>query len=159
MKKLVLIMLTVMVTGATMNANEHWKHNFTKKSIVKVNPIVFVEKGIQFSVLPNGSFKYSILNLNHLQLHANRKYELNRAVPALRDKKGNIVKVGDVRITYTKKGKILKIGSVDFIYKNGKLKKVGDLKLIYLNNGGIAYKGFIQNKPHLNVSRRNTASI
>ena len=94
-----------------------------------------------------------------MQLHANRKYELNRAVPVFRDKKGNIVKVGDVRITYAKNGKILKIGSVDFIYKKGKLKKIGDLKLIYLNNGSIAYKGFIKDKPHINISRRNTASI
>ena len=157
MKKLVLIMLTVIVTGATMNANEHWKNNYTKKSIVKVSPIVFVEKGIQFSAMPNGTFKYSILNLHNLQLHANRKYELNRAVPILRDKKGNIVKVGDVKITYAKNGKILKIGSVDFWYKNGKLKKVGDLKLIYLGNGSVVFKGNVKINAYLNLSRRNTA--
>lgn len=137
-------MLTVIVTVATMNAKENWKHTFTKKSIAKANPIIFVEQGVQFSVLPNGSFKYSILDLHNLQLHSNRKYEFNRAVTVLRDRKGNIVNVGNVEIYYTKNGKILKIGSVDFWYKNGKLKKVGNLKLINTKKGKIIYKGNVK---------------
>lgn len=144
MKKGLLFMLAMFMMVSTVEAKLSQEQGKRLKNFYefKAKPIVFVEKGIKFSVLPNGKFKFS--KLDYKQPRNKYKWKRDRKLKVKRNIFGQIRKVGDVSIYYNRFEKITQIGSVDLQYKRGKLKKVGHLHLVYKRNGKVKYIGNVK---------------
>lgn len=160
MKKGILFMLAMFMMVSTVEAKLSQKpgkrHN--NSYLFKAKPIVFVEEGIKFSLLPNGKFKFSKLD-SYKQPRNKHNWKKNRKLKVKRNYKGQIRKVGHVPIYYNRYGKVTQIGSVALHYKHRKLKKVGHLRLVYLPNGKVKYKGNVKYRNHINFSKKPATYI
>ncbi|NLP56685.1 hypothetical protein [Lutibacter sp. B1] len=155
MKKGLLVIMAMFMFVSTIEAKSNENtNNKIDYNTVKIQPIVFVENGIKFSVLPNGEFKFSKLNLNTLYSHRNPRFERNRSVAIVRNFKGQITQVGNVPIFYTRTGKVAQIGAIDLKYKHGKLQKVGNLHIINNPNGKVKYIGEVKSSSYKNLNKR-----
>ncbi len=156
MKKGLLFILAMIMMVSTIEAKIIEKTGdkpFYNRSL-KAQPIVFIEKGIEFSVLPNGRFKFTKAYFkNHWNLR-NHNWKHRRGVKVIRDRKGRISKVGNVQIFYTRNNKVVQIGSVDLAYKHGKLKKVGNLHILHKRNGKVKYIGKVKHNRRTYFSKR-----
>jgi hypothetical protein len=154
MKKGLLFVLAMFMMVSTIEAklSQEKGKRVNKTYLFKAKPIVFVEKGIQFSVLPNGKFKFS--KLDYKQPRNKNKWKRDRKLKVQRNFKGQIRKVGQVQIYYNRFGNVTQIGSVDLQYKNRKLKKVGHLRLVYKPNGNVKYIGHVKYRDRIYFSRR-----
>lgn len=143
MKKLLLLLTAVLfVTGAAFAKNlDHGKRKGHKKHL-KMQPIVFVEKNIEFSVLPNGDFRFK--QIDYKQRNYAYSWNKRKHVRVVRDMYGRIMRVGKVPIYYKRNGKIAQIGNVRFEYAYGNLVSVGDLHLVYKPNGKVKYYGEVK---------------
>ena len=155
MKKGILFMLAMFMMVSTVEAKLSQKPGKRQNNsyLFKAKPIVFVEEGIKFSLLPNGKFKFSKLDY-YKQPRNKYNWKKNRKLKVKRNYKGQIRKVGLVPIYYNRYGKVTKIGSVDLQYKHRKLKKVGHLRLVYHPNGKVKYKGNVKYRNHIYFSKR-----
>ena len=146
MKKGLLFIMTMIMMVSTVEAKiiDHRDDKLCAKRTTKVQPIVFVEKGVKFSILPNGKFKFKKLNSKNSLRAKNLHWKNQRGLNVLRDRKGRIVKVGKVNIFYSRDNKITQIGSVDLTYKHGRLKKVGNLYILQRPNGNFKYIGHVK---------------
>ena len=155
MKKGLLFMLAMFMMVSTVEAKSIQKpgKRLNNSYLFKAKPIVFVEKRIKFSILPNGKFKFSKLDI-HKQPRNKYKWKQNRKLKVRRNYKGQIKKIGHVAINYNRFGKVTQIGSVDLQYKNKKLKKVGHLRLVYKRNGKVKYIGHVKYRNHIYFSKR-----
>ncbi|HKJ06930.1 MAG TPA: hypothetical protein VJ970_05645 [Flavobacteriaceae bacterium] len=144
MKRLLLLLTAVLFIGGTAFAknDDHGKRKGHKKHY-KMQPIVFVEKGVKFSILPNGDFRFRKVNYKHNKFYAN-KWNKRKHVRVVRDRYGRIMRVGRVPIYYKRNGKIAQIGNVRLRYAHGNLVSVGDLYLEYKHNGKVKYFGEVK---------------
>lgn len=145
MKKLLLLLVTLVMMFPTMEAQrrESNKYSLDFEGLKSIQPIVFVENGIQFSVMPNGKFKFAKYRRNTMKYGTKNRWKKQRNAKVKRDHFGRIVRVDNVSIKY-KRGKIDRIGTVDFKYRRGQLKQVGNLFIIHKRNGEIAYYGTVK---------------
>ena len=155
MKKGLLFMLAMLMMVSTVEAKLSQKlgKRLNDSYLLKAKPIVFVEEGIKFSILPNGKFKFSKLDA-YKQPRSKYKWKKNRKLKVKRNYKGQIRKVGHVPIYYNRFGKVTQIGSVDLQYKHRKLKKIGHLRIVYKRNGKVKYIGHVKYRNHIYFSRR-----
>ena len=146
MKKGLLFIMTMIVMVSTVEAKviDNKRDKLNTKHAINAQPIVFVEKGVEFSVLPNGKFKFAKINSKKSIRSKYLNLKNNRNLRVLRDYKGRISKVGNVTIFYSRNNKVTRIGSVDFTYKHGTLKKVGNLYILHRPNGKFKYIGKVK---------------
>ena len=122
-------------------------------------PIMFVERGVEFLVFPNGEFDFNTElvsapyqdNFYYRKSRTKRgvvnvtfgapgtRYNYNRphGVMILHDRFGRVRRIGNVFLNYDYKGRIKRIGSVYMTYRHGRLKRVGGLTIRYNRHGDI----------------------
>lgn len=124
-----------------------------------VEPIMFIEHGVEFLIFPDGSFDFnSNLNMSskahnptyykdNISLrrssvkgiqgatknsHSYYRATRNQGVIIQHDHNGKVTRVGDVFVNYDRAGKVKRLGSVYMNYdRSGKLSQVGDLHVRY----------------------------
>jgi len=148
MKKLLLLITVLFLTGTTVEAQKNYGKRMGYKKHVKMQPITFTERGVQFSILPNGKMKFKKAKLRPYEIHYANNWKKNRQLNVVRNFRGDIVRVGKVKIFYNKRGKITQIGKVDIKYKHGLMKKVGNLHIAYNHYGKAKYYGQVKYRNH-----------
>ena len=168
MKKLVLfftgllIGLTTVTAAEKNSADQGDDLNMTRYRYAQ--PIMFVERGVEFLIFPDGSFDF---NTNIGDLYEGDSYykqsrtrrssvnatfgapgrfvnystPRNRGIRILHDRDGKVRRIGNVFLNYDRVGKIKRIGSVYISYnrRNGALRQVGGLRVKYNAWGGILH--------------------
>ena len=169
MKNLVLLFTVVLMSFTTVTAAE-------KQSVISgkdlditsryryTQPILFVERGVEFLIFADGSFDFNT-DLNQTQGNyyyrrsnarrsgvnrtfgapgAVRYHHGNRGVLVTHDRLGRVRRIGNVFINYDRQGRIKRAGSVYMRYRRGLLKQVGGLHIQYNRRGHIiGTTGFI----------------
>ncbi len=145
------------ITSATAKHITADKNSKTLRITNRYNyaqPIVFIERGIEFLVFPNGEFDFntegmrvradnyygrktrrSRYNKTYGAPGARNNFEKRRGVNVSHDRLGRFRRVGNVFINYDGYGRIKRIGSVYMRYQRGKLKQVGELHIQYNRRG------------------------
>lgn len=133
-------------------------------------PIVFIERGVEFLIFPDGSFDFNTEianNTSSAYYRSNtRRSSVNttygapgtvsrvhyssprpRGVIITHDNNGKVRRIGNVFINYDREGKIKRAGSVYMSYQrgNGLLKQVGGLRVNYNRWGEIVHVSGIVN--------------
>ena len=166
MKKLVLLFTGLLiglttVTASTTSTRDDLNAKMTSR-YHHAQPIMFVERGIEFIVFPNGDFDFNThfdgygynnynddlyyrkTNTRRGSVHVNvsapgttsRYYNYGpRGVQIIHDRFGNVRRVGHVFINYDYYGRVKRIGSVYLKYNRNRLVQVGGLRLIYNRHG------------------------
>lgn len=156
MKRTILLFAALLIGLTTASATEqNTKKQFKNNSFYKnAEPIVFVERGIEFLVFPNGSFDFntknnfynnsrrSTINTRYQSSSKNIKFSnirVKKGVIISKDRFGKIKRIGNVFLNYDRRGNITQIGSVNINYNrgNGIVKQVGGLKVNYNRKGKI----------------------
>ena len=118
------------------------------------DPIVFMERGIEFYVFPNGEFDFNTVATtasNPRRGTVNRTYgapgsytntnsystSRNTGTKIEHDYLGRVRRVGNVFINYDATGKVKRVGSVYMNYNSFALTQVGGLRIIYDRRGRI----------------------
>ncbi|MBD0835490.1 hypothetical protein [Aestuariibaculum suncheonense] len=170
MKTLVLLFAGILLNMNSVMALDLNLTTNTPKHYRYVQPITFVEHGIEFSVFPDGNFDYEFLytedyynfntrrssinasysgprvNINYTSTSPNRNY-------ISRDRNGMIRVVGNVPINYDRTGNVTQIGSVFIGYgrgRNNTLNQVGGLIVNYNNWGQI-----VSTRGYINIDNRH----
>lgn len=169
MKRLVLLFAGLLIGLTSVSATElHHQKQKTKLDITKryryVQPIMFVERGIEFLVFPDGSFDF---NTNYEDTFYNDTFyktrskrsnikttygapgrrvkhtsyrHRNRGVLISHDRDGKVRRIGNLFLNYDRRGRIKRVGSIYMNYKrNGTLTQVGGLRVKYNHWGEIVY--------------------
>ena len=126
-------------------------------------PIVFMERGIEFLVFPDGRFDFDTNNYdtyfndneyyrsNSRRSNVNIAYRgpnmsigysnnRNSGVYIARDRYGQVRRVGNVFVNYNRIGQVTRIGSIYLEYNRGRhgmLRRVGNLRVNYNRWGEI----------------------
>lgn len=164
MKKQILFNAMVLI-GLTSIAGTNIKvepqgENFTNTARYRyVQPIIFIEQGVEFLIFPNGSFDFNAHLNNRFntngQVYSNGKTNSRRSsvntnqgragtinvryygktvvngVSMEHDYNGMIKRIGNIVPEYDKTGRIKRLGTIKMNYDDGKLSKVGGLKVKY----------------------------
>ncbi|MBC3846475.1 hypothetical protein H8K90_08795 [Winogradskyella echinorum] len=133
-----------------------------------VEPIVFIERGVEFLIFPDGSFDFNTevlstvpdngnyyyrrSNTRQRRSSTNRTYGApgttshvsNRGVLVRHDRLGRVRRIGNVFINYDRQGRIKRAGSVYMSYRRNQLKQVGGLHILYNRHGDvIGTRGYV----------------
>ncbi len=162
MKRTVLLFAS-MLLGITMvtAATTHTIHDGTttldkNKRYRYAQPIVFLERGVEFLIFPDGTFDFNTNNNDAYYGSNSRRSSINatyngprvsvnyssqqRGTHISRDRNGTIRSIGDVYINYDRYGKITRVGSIFMDYSRGRnatLSQVGGLRVNYNHYGQI----------------------
>ncbi|OBX24001.1 hypothetical protein BAA08_01280 [Bizionia sp. APA-3] len=171
MKKQVLLFTALLIGLTTVTANENRSVSTADDLTILNNsyaqPIIFMERGIEFMIFPNGSFDFNT-NASPQASHFESNYYYrsstqtrrgsvnvtfgapaatkgvryaaprNRGVIITHDANGQVRRIGNVFINYDRNGKIKRAGSIYMNYnRNGLLKQVGGLHINYNSWGEI----------------------
>ena len=141
-----MILLAVLFTGFA-NANEispSTTNNLEITRFAYMQPLKFVERGVEFFVFPNGEFDFNTHprdynRTNGVQINVsygvtrsrNRYHTNNRRIRIEHDHLGRVRRIGNVFINYDRNGRIKRIGSVYMSYQHQMLKRIGGLHIYY----------------------------
>ena len=165
MRKITLV-LAIMSIGVTFATASETVSELDSKDlrITKryryTQPILFVERGVEFLIFPDGSFDFNTeygnwsnddyyyrgrkgrrgsinasLNVPGTRLSYTSTRFRPRGVRVIHDRWGNVRRIGNVLINYDWNGRVKRIGSVYMRYQRNRLVQVGGLRLHY-NRGG-----------------------
>ncbi|WP_299229247.1 hypothetical protein [uncultured Psychroserpens sp.] len=134
-------------------------------------PIVFIERGVEFMIFPDGSFDFNTEIQNNVsQMYyrrnsrrhsvnttygapgmVNRVYYTNtrpRGVIITHDSNGQVRRIGNVFLNYDRRGRIKRVGSVYMSYQRGSglLRQVGGLRVNYNRWGEIVHISGVVNQ-------------
>ena len=161
--KTMTLFVTVMLAGlTTVNASEitSEKNNgiLDETRYRYTQPIMFVERGVEFLVFPDGSFDFNtetetygdVYYRSNTTSSRTRRGSVNTTygspaqthyggVLITHDRDGRVRRIGNVFINYDRAGKIKRAGSVYMSYNrgNGRLTQVGGLRVNYNSWGEI----------------------
>ncbi len=123
-------------------------------------PILFVERGVEFLVFADGSFDFNTDSFSTVPDDDNYYYRRSktrnrrstnrthgapgttyhnrdRGVLVTHDRLGRVRRIGNVFINYDRDGKLKRVGSVYMSYRRGQLKQVGGLRILYNRYGDV----------------------
>lgn len=140
-------------------------------------PIVFIERGIEFLIFPDGSFDFNteiVNNTTNVYYRTNtRRSSVNTTYGApgtvsrvhysnprptgviiTHDNNGQVRRIGNVFINYDREGRIKRAGSVYMSYQrgNGLLRQVGGLRVNYNHWGEIVHISGVVNHFNANLN-------
>ena len=156
MRKITLVLATLLLGVTFATALEQVSELNSKdlrnsKRYRFTQPILFVERGVEFLIFPNGEFDFNT-NANYAnsgdyyRKSTTRRGSINatfgapgvrnnfnrsRGVRITHDRIGRVRSVGNVFINYDYQGRVKRIGSVYMTYRFGQLKQVGGLHIQY----------------------------
>lgn len=131
------------------------------------DPIVFVERGIEFYVFPTGDFDFNTATTTARPRNAtygaprtytnSRSYthSTNVGVRVEHDTNGRVRRVGNVFINYDAYGRIKRVGSVYMSYNSFALSQIGNLVIKYDRHGRIVKMLGSVNGTHTNNGNNN----
>jgi hypothetical protein len=153
MKKITLLVATVLLVGNLVNATEErMRFSFDE-------PISFVERGVEFFVFPNGDFDfntrphdsdgdyfYKTAGKRGAKASTSRR-PVNYGTRIEHDSFGRVRRVGNTFINYDNRDRVSRIGSVYMRYNRFALTQIGGMSIIYNRRGDIvdmvgSIKGF-----------------
>lgn len=167
MKKIILVFTAALMTLTTVAAekitvtNKGADLNISRYNYVQ--PILFVERGVEFLIFPDGSFDFNT-NLNYTQGETyyrtnntrTRTRTLNttfgapgttvtyatsnipRGTIVTHDRDGKVRRVGNVFVNYNRYNQVKRLGSVYINYNRfGMVNRIGGLHIRYNRNGKI----------------------
>ncbi|WP_250435780.1 hypothetical protein [Hanstruepera flava] len=170
MKKQVLFITVLLIGLTTVTATAKHATVQGEDLITRyryAQPIMFVERGVEFMIFPDGSFDFNTNVVNTVPYHDNyyrsstsvtRRGSVNvtfgapgtvsrvhfstprdRGVLIQHDRDGKVRRIGNVFINYDRFGKIKRAGSVymQYNHRTGLLKRVGGLTVRYNRFGEI----------------------
>ena len=157
--KRVIVLLAALFTGMiTASAAEKITAEDSKdlritKRYRYTQPILFVERGVEFLIFPNGQFDFNteivggpFVDDFYYRGSRSRRNSINSTFGApgrryfhsgpggvliLHDRFGQVRRIGNVFINYDSRGRVKRIGSVYMRYRHGRLKQVGGLTILY----------------------------
>ncbi|MFV5700379.1 hypothetical protein ACM55F_00760 [Flavobacterium sp. XS2P12] len=156
MKKITLLVASIfLIGGGVANATE--KTNFSLERRLPVDfrnaePIVFIERGIEFFVFPDGQLDFNTrpstggykYNKSNKRGSLNKTYgaqtntrNKNYGVKVEHDNMGRVRRIGNVSINYDSNDRIKRVGTVYMAYNRYALERVGGLEIIYNRRGQI----------------------
>ena len=114
-------------------------------------PIVFVERGIEFYVFPNGEFDFNTVRTATPNRPRGNSFNSTFGAPNVHnyhgtsnagvriehDHFGRVRRIGNVFINYDAFGRIRRAGSVYMRYNSFALTQVGNLRIVYNRRGQI----------------------
>lgn len=178
MKRTVLI-VAGLLTGVTTAWAKDLKSNINENNVIatkhyrNAQPIVFVERQVEFFIFPDGSFDFNTnLNNNARRNAINASYNsprvsinytsANHRIPHISYYRNGLIKnIGSIYMNYDRYGKVTQIGNVFIDYgrgKHGTLSRVGNLKVNYNHYGEIvSTRGIInhENRFYNNNSKQH----
>ncbi|OEK08559.1 hypothetical protein A8C32_03665 [Flavivirga aquatica] len=178
MKRIILLFAGLLIGLTTASAtelnNQKTKNNTdTTNRYRYAQPIMFIERGIEFLIFPDGSFDFNTNindnlyddvyyrrqsrrgHINKTHKSKNKRiqynnYHSNKGISIFRDRYGKVRRIGNVYLNYDRSGKIKRAGSVYINYNRGRhktLNQVGGLK-VYYNHWGEIIKTYGEVKRH-----------
>ncbi|WP_284651991.1 hypothetical protein [Flavobacterium terrisoli] len=143
MKKITLLVATVLLVGNVVNATEvRTRYSFDE-------PISFVERGIEFFVFPNGDFDfntrpqdsegdyfYRTAGKRGAKTIAARR-PVNYGTRIEHDSFGRVRRVGNTFINYDSRDRVSRIGTVYMRYNRYALTQIGGMQIVYNRRGDI----------------------
>jgi hypothetical protein len=132
--------------------NERGRYNVDYRD---ADPIVFLERGIEFYVFPDGAFDFNTVSNHYNSNPRPRQGTINttygapgtrgnssygprdRGVRIEHDYMGRVRRVGNVFINYDAYGRVKRVGNVYMRYNSFALAQVGGLRIIYNRRGHI----------------------
>ena len=151
MKKITLLVASIFLFGGIVaNATER-DHRRSPVDFRNAEPIVFMERGVEFFIFPDGQFDFNTrpstgdmyykqsrgkaVNKNYGR-HENVQTR-NYGVKVEHDNRGRVRRVGNVMINYDANDRVKRVGSVYMDYNRYALDRVGNLQIIYNRRGQI----------------------
>ncbi|WP_223548365.1 hypothetical protein [Aestuariivivens sp. NBU2969] len=169
--KRTLLFFTVLLIGVTTVSALSTHNDDVGKFNRFTEPIIFMERGIEFLIFPDGSFDFDTNVYNHYnddiyyksninRSHVNVSYRgpnisigysynknRNNGIYISRDRYGNVRRIGNVFINYDRWGKVTRVGSVFIKYgrgRNATVTQVGGLRVNYNHWGEIVnVRGYV----------------
>ncbi|MCW4469884.1 hypothetical protein OGH69_12965 [Flavobacterium sp. MFBS3-15] len=154
MKKITLLVAGLLMSGSLALASEstlfsgrptHYAIDYRE-----AEPVVFMERGVEFLVFPNGEFDFntepSTRPSDTYYRYGRGRYNTNATYGAPNrgggvriehDYAGRVRRVGNVFINYDARGRVKRIGTVYMSYNSFALAQIGNLRLIYNRSGQI----------------------
>lgn len=118
-------------------------HNHGPVDYRDAEPVVFLERGIEFMVFPNGELDFNTEPSVNGGGRSGSYYRrgatntANRGTRVDHDSKGRVRRVGNVFINYDYAGRVKRIGNIYMDYGRYGLTQIGYLRLMYDNYGHI----------------------
>ena len=160
MKTITLLVAGLFLTGGLATASEinvvsgNVSFNYYLVDYRNADPVVFMERGIEFMVFPNGEMDFntqpsttggSYYRTAQPSRRANQNatygapgyQNAGQGVRVEHDNNGCVRRIGNVYINYDYNGRVKRIGSVYMSYNRFALNQIGLLKLIYDSRGRI----------------------
>lgn len=167
MKKMLLCIAVGIAINFTAQAvNSNSIQNDEKGTFMNrrnVQPVLFTYDNVDYALFPDGRLDFE-LNNNTYNYRSSRNTvanfrtygrrvsyttAVNRSSYVRYNNYGQVVLIGDTRISYFRNGQVARIGQLDVDYKQGFVKRVGDLKVRYDRyNQIIAARGHVNNNQH-----------
>ncbi|MES2411126.1 MAG: hypothetical protein V4535_06745 [Bacteroidota bacterium] len=149
MKKITLLVASILLVGNAVNASEISKSGDEKRSRFSFDePISFTERGIEFFVFPNGEFDfntrpddsqgdyyYKTAGKRGASTQARRP--VNYGVRIEQDSYGRVRRVGNTFINYDNRDRVSRIGTIYMKYNRTALAQIGGLRIVYNRRGEI----------------------
>lgn len=164
MKNITLLVAGLLLTGSLASATEAnvitVAAYHTPVDYRNAEPVIFMERGIEFMVFPNGEMDFNTQPSTNGSAYyrtapGGRHNETfgaanaNLGVRVEHDYNGKVRRVGNVYINYDYDGRVKRIGSVYMSYNRFALTQIGMLSLVYDRNGRI-----IDTRGYVNATSR-----
>ena len=161
MKKQVLFLAMVLLGTTLATATTAGDAVLNREDLNRIRygfaqPILFIERGIEFLIFPDGSFDFNTEAFttsphnDEFYYRRNRRgtnrtfgapgtryHNGNRGILIRHDRLGRVRRIGNVFINYDRQGRIKRAGSVYMSYRRGQLRQVGGLRILYNRYGEI----------------------
>ncbi len=164
-------------TGTTVGHTVSNGEDFTNARYRFAEPIVFIERGVEFLIFPDGSVDFNTEIANNTSTVYYRRntrrssvnttygapgtinrvrytnYNSPRGVIVTHNSNGQVRRIGNVFINYDRRGRIKRAGSVYMSYQrgNGLLRQVGGLRINYNRWGQIVNTSGFVNQYNTNL--------
>lgn len=152
MKKITLLVAGLLMSGSLALASEttifSGKPTHYAIDYREAEPVVFMERGVEFLVFPNGEFDFntepSTRPSDTYHRYGRGRYNETYGAPNRgggvrieHDQAGRVRRVGNVFINYDARGRVKRIGTIYMSYNSFALAQIGNLRLIYNRSGQI----------------------
>lgn len=151
MKKITLLVATVLLVGNVANATEVIKTSAEERRTGYSfdEPISFVERGVEFFVFPNGDFDFNTRPQDSQGDYyyrtagkkgtatAGARRPVNYGTLIEHDSFGRVRRVGNTFINYDNRDRVSRIGTVYMRYNRTSLTQIGGMQIVYNRRGDI----------------------
>ena len=150
MKKITLLVAANLLVGSLALATEKttfsdFERNVAYSNYMDAEPIVFMERGIEFFVFLNGDFDFNTrpqdseggIFYRRGGTRGNTTLAVNYGVRIEHDSFGRVRRVGNTFINYDNRNRVSRIGSVFMRYNRFALSQIGGMQIVYNRRGMI----------------------